>query len=32
MKSQLKYNLEDKMSGGKIGKRFNKNKDQIKDD
>ena len=23
MKSQLKYNLEDKMSGGKIEKRFN---------
>ena len=31
MRSRLKYNLEDKMSIEKIGKGFEGNKDQIKD-
>ena len=31
MRSRLKYNLEDKMSRIKVGKEFEGNKDQIKD-
>ena len=30
MRSRLKYNIEDKMSRIKVGKGFEKNKDQIK--
>ena len=32
MRSRLKYNIEDKMSIEKIGKGFEGNKDQIKND